>query len=667
MFKSTVINSIASGDARELLSLADLYRRHQFCILGSGWRRVYHGMDVDGFEGKKYVDTSFRYDDARRQIPDEHLGRHDRLMKLAASWVPGYVPIDWQIDVRSGFRFSEGVHHSVLTYGTVDGADAKSSAELGRCRHLITLAIASHLPNGRKYARELKAQMCDWIASNPYGYGAGWRASMNVAIRAASWIFALDIAGLLPFTDSGDVFAEAVRDSLREHASFVAHHLEDPMRSVHPNHYVGEICGLLVVTAPTRGTDPESRHLYTRALEGVREAFAQQVNEEGTDFEGASSYHCFVTEMFVYSMICAATADGAKGQGAVRAWMEANVGRGTVNRIGKMIQVVAALTQPNGLIPLIGDNDSGRFANLEISRPSARDWTSLLAVGSVLVGGGGATTNEYTASQRFAAEVLFGPGCLLYLPTAGRHSVSLPQAGYYIMRDDELFLLVVCGPIGTNGKGGHSHNDKLSFVLSLGRSEIFVDPGIYVYTASKHYYDHYRSVQSHNTLSVAQHEQNRRLEGSPWWGYHDDTSCHCIEWESGPEVERFTGEHRGYVRFSDGGVHQRSIVWKKKTRTLQVIDSLIRPTDNAPPPRMFTTFVLGPDCSVRSVTPQRATLSAGDYDIDVSAENGTLTTQPALFSPEYGTKIATRRLLADCTGAPKSTVTISYRRMRVSS
>ena len=46
-------------------------------------------------------------------------------------------------------------------------------------------------------------------------------------------------------------------------------------------------------------------------------------------------------------------------------------------------------------------------------------------------------------------------------------SRAFPDAGTYILRQDDLYLLFNASGSGVNGRGSHGHNDALSLEVSL--------------------------------------------------------------------------------------------------------------------------------------------------------------------------------------------------------
>jgi len=237
----------SNSNNEKLKQLADKYCNHEFNILGSGWKKVYYGMTAEGFEGKNYS-TQFSVQDAHEQVPEFYREKHQQLLKLQERFVPGYEPIDWQIDFKSGARFNAGIHHSKLQYGVISGVDAKVSADLGRLYQLIPLAKAYHRFEDPRYKNELLAQLADFTAFNPVEYGAAWRANMNVAIRAANIIAALDILG---WDEIDAKFADIINETIIDHGQYIMENLEFPEEHFHPNHFIANLTGLLMVACAT--------------------------------------------------------------------------------------------------------------------------------------------------------------------------------------------------------------------------------------------------------------------------------------------------------------------------------------------------------------------------------------------------------------------------------
>src|SRR4029079_1395988 len=44
-------------------------------------------------------------------------------------------------------------------------------------------------------------------------------------------------------------------------------------------------------------------------------------------------------------------------------------------------------------------------------------------------------------------------------------SVAFPDGGFYVLRSRDAHVFIDCGEVGMRGRGGHGHNDILSFEL----------------------------------------------------------------------------------------------------------------------------------------------------------------------------------------------------------
>lgn len=637
MSNNTVLNlQITSNNNKELKHLANRYCRHEFNILGSGWKKVYYGMTADGFEGKNYS-CAFSVTEAQSQMPDFYCKKHRVLSEMLTKYVADYEPIDWQIDFKSGARFNAGIHHSKLQYGVISGVDAKVSADLGRLYQLPLLAKAYHYFKDEKYKNEMIAQLLDFIAYNPAEYGASWRANMNVSIRAANIVTALDILGR---DELENELSAVIMENLEAHGKYIMENLEFPEEHFHPNHFIANLTGLLMVACVT-----ENKEWFDYAVKTLSEQIVYQTNPEGTNFEGATAYHSLVLEMFTDAFIYAARDEGVK----IKTWLENNLSSKGFKLYRKMFVVYRDIVQPDGLIPLIGDNDSGRFLYLEAPEIDKRDYRFLSLIGAVVFEDSSLLT-EYDERHLEYAEILLGQTLNFDKATKAK-STCWQEAGFYIMRDDnDGYAFINCGPVGTGGKGGHAHNDKLALTLQLQGKDIFVDPGIYTYTASEHFRNAYRSVKAHNTLSLSGEEQNRWGIANTWWGVLEETKCECVQWTTSEQKDVFSGRHYAYERLENKTIHQRTIEWDKSSQNIEVIDELKSRTDDTP--EAECGFMLHPECVTTYYSEKIVKIKRGDLELTLETENGKWDYEPAWYSPEYGQKTYTQRLVAKL---PKNT------------
>lgn len=381
--------------------LGDLWLSHRFDLLGSGWVEVRHNGTCDGFEGH-------RYDAGRVPVPDSS---GDWIASMVTRpnakgsrdiWqlIEGiYTPIDWQIDFKSGFRWSEKTRSGRLRYGHREGVDVKVPWELARMQHLPTLAFAYTLSESGSdgfqpadtYALEFRNQVLDFAASNPPRFGVNWACTMDVAIRAANLVVAWCL-----FESSGfhfdTAFEEVYRASLIDHARHIAENLEwsSDLRS---NHYLANIAGLVIVAAHLPiGCEADAWLAF--ATHELVEEVAGQFYEEGSNFEASTSYHRLSAEMALWAtgVILGLASDRMtpfETGDAILAGIRSRLRRpalrvfplpagvtlgsgrktspfseGHFRRLERAARFSHDVSGSNGRVVQVGDTDSGRFLKL---------------------------------------------------------------------------------------------------------------------------------------------------------------------------------------------------------------------------------------------------------------------------------------------------------------
>ena len=368
---------------------------HCFDLLGSGPVVVKRGMQCAGVGGVLYSPSAITTTERARDGFSLKINRSNRSTARYVWSLLGdaYVPIDWQLDFKSGYRWREDVWHGDIRFGHLRGVDVKVPWELARMQHLPTLAMAAHfsrcgLPGFRQseiYARKFRNQVLDFIASNPPGFGVNWACPMDVAIRAANWLVARDI-----FVASGVVFGDDFESiflaSVTAHARHIASNLEWAPKH-RGNHYLANIVGLMLIAIYL----PSSSEVDRWLLFAVSEFFAEidyQFHPDGSNFEGSVCYHRLSAEMISWGIPFLMNLSDEKANRLSRVNVQKSLltlrGKMTAlrfytrpngqgkwpippdfwERLRKIGDFTVGLTKPDGLVVQFGDNDSGRFVTL---------------------------------------------------------------------------------------------------------------------------------------------------------------------------------------------------------------------------------------------------------------------------------------------------------------
>ena len=118
------------------------------------------------------------------------------------------------------------------------------------------------------------------------------------------------------------------------------------------------------------------------------------------------------------------------------------------------------------------------------------------------------------------------------------------------MRNAVDHVFVDCGRIGLADRGGHGHNDCLSFEAVLDGVRLVSDCGSFVYTRSFEERNRFRSTASHNTPIVDGQEINR-LRPELLWDLEYDAKPELRRFETSDTRDVFVGAHAGYRRLAE--------------------------------------------------------------------------------------------------------------------
>ena len=133
---------------------------------------------------------------------------------------------------------------------------------------------------------------------------------------------------------------------LYDHAEFIFSNPENKYE-VTSNHFLSNVVGLHVLAAAFTDIG-EGARWDAWCRQALETEIDVQVHEEGADFESSVPYHRLVTELFM------ASARLARQQGRpLSAHYE--------DKLVRMVEFSLATARPDGLMPVIGDCDDGRF------------------------------------------------------------------------------------------------------------------------------------------------------------------------------------------------------------------------------------------------------------------------------------------------------------------
>jgi hypothetical protein len=463
--------------------------------------------------------------------------------------------VQWNRDPLSGFNWPLD-YHADLTLIRNDGSDARVTWELNRLAHFITLGRAYAITNDERFSVQFFSQLGSWRTQNPVGRGVNWNCAMEVALRAMNLLAAFSLFLRAPQMD--ELALKELLKIFDAHGAHIKRNLEFSNIAT-SNHYLADVTGLLWIGVML----PELQAANEWREFGLHELLAEmdkQTLADGADYEASTGYHRLKVELYLYSLVLCHL-NGIEI--AEKYWA----------RLRAMISYMAAYLRPDGLAPLIGDTDSGQV--LPIVRRTADDHGYVLALGA-------ATFHEprfELPTEELPEELLWilgeqGVRDYRSLPDGSMpESQSFADAGIYLLRQNDLYLLFNASDAGVIGRGSHGHNDALSIEVSAGGAPFIIDPGTYLYTANLHERNLFRSTAYHSTVQVDGQEQNTTDQAIPFI-IGNEARPRVRKWESNAETDFVVAEHYGYQRLGQPVLHRRSVTFDKRRRFWLIEDEL---------------------------------------------------------------------------------------------
>ncbi len=469
------------------------------------------------------------------QLLDMHSSYSNRLFKEISD---DYQYFDWQIDVKSGYRFN--IHKNSSRQDILSGVDIKIPWEFGRMQHLPCLAF--EILKGKIDLNEYKDQILDFIASNPIGMGAQWACCMDIGIRLSNLLISFDL--LYHILQEDKWFCGVFINSIDAHAKFIIKHIEYK-EGLTGNHYLFNLIGLLFTATYLKSND-EINKLKSFAIKELQQEMLKQFFNDGGHFEGSTAYHCLSTEVMIYATAL-----------MLRNGIE--LSEEYINRLYLSGKLISDISKSNDEISQFGDNDSGRlfffnnhnslkYGNILSAFSSLfqdvkyeldldgnnfeRNFISILSDG-----------NSIPFSRDHCKEYISGS----FIELAYQDQYILPfnininldnikfisytEFGLNIFKSESFYLAISSiSNSKMHHSWGHVHNDKLSFELRVNNNDLVKDPGSYCYKSDIEMRNSFRGRDAHHSIIVDKIEQNKWIDNKSGIFYLDrESKCKVID------------------------------------------------------------------------------------------------------------------------------------------
>jgi len=496
----------------------------------------------------------------------------------------------WHRDYFAGKKWNRNVYYRKVNY--FDG-DPRTVWELNRFHFLLPISIAFEKTGEEKYVEKFKELIEGWIVANRFKFGINWNCPMEVAIRASNWIVAFEV-----FKKSSKIDAFFIKKFVKAlylHGYFIYSNLEY-QESLTSNHYLADLCGLFYIGLFFKDFSFGKEWLEFSISEFEKE-IEKQVYTDGIDFESSTYYHRLATEFFFYPLFLVQKNN-------------INFSEQYQGKVKKMFEFLFSIMEENGQLPQIGDNDSGFLHMIE---KDERKVCNFLKLGLSFFG-----ERSLERKKRFE------------------------KGGVYILGNNRDILIFSATPNGQNGNGGHTHNDKLSFQLTIGVEEFIVDPGTYIYVGNPAERNYFRSVFSHTTVLVDNKEQNDFLT---LFSMKDESQAEVLEFYDTSEKSFISAQHYGYRKIKDSLIHRREILLIKKEKCWQVTDVITNEKKHLKNTHLIQwNIILHPNVKIDLGQGKVSLKRESKLVVEFEEDTPEVKVERSFYSPHYGKKVPTFKL-----------------------
>lgn len=532
----------------------------------------------------------------------------DRILENAVQWLnhrasffalrdmPLGDSIDWHRDYSSNLvgptKYSAFINHR----DTRVAGNVKYIWELNRLQHLVLLALASSWTGNKAYTEEIERQMLSWQMQNRFMKGLNWKSPLEAGIRLISWAFISFLTAGLHRT--GNIVHADLRETIYQHQYFIRKFYSK--HSSANNHLIGEMAGLYVASIfwPWYRESAAWRSFARQKL--IQESL-RQVEADGVGKERATDYQLFILEFF----LLAGALGHIIGDPFPPEYWE---------RLQRMVIFLTVVSDRSGNVPMLGDGDSGQVVWLPESLQERGH--GIRQIGNRH---DGATPERNLRSLLLlwgqnAVETPLAP---VPIPEQSLH--AFPDGGYYVLAanrgsENEIVVVFDAGVLGLPPLYAHGHADALSFWLSYGGREFFIDPGTFCYYTEPAWRAYFRGTGAHNTVRMDGEDQS--IAAGPFLWRHV-ANCRVERIEETAEFVEVTAVHDGYRRLQDPVLHRRRLRLFKEARNLLITDHL----ECCRPHTAEVFFHFSEKCQVRQMGPRSFEASTFDKRLAIQIDS----------------------------------------------
>ena len=382
-------------------------------------------------------------------------------------------PIDWQLNPLTGKRCDEKTKWYRIPDFDKGRGDIKVIWEVSRFSHFITLTRAYLLTGDEKYYKAFSYQLNDWLAKNPYGYGANFKCGQECSLRMVNALLAFTV-----FRNCGvatDADADNMKDLVDRCYRKVLSNFFYAYKCIKNNHTISELMGMIV--GAWCCDDQKQLEKGYRLLDEV-------IEEQFTDDGGYSQFSFNYQRLALQDLECVITLSQRTG---------IELSERSKNKIKNSAMLLYQCQDDTGDVPNYGSNDGALV--FPLTSCGYRDFRPVINTVYALSSG-----NQLYDIGKHQEELIWFSGEKSIeqyeIEKKKRGSSQFDNAGLFTIRAPHSWAMI----IANDYKSRPAHMDQLHFDLWVDGVNVLCDAGTYSY-ASEEGKKLIRN-ESHNTVVV---------------------------------------------------------------------------------------------------------------------------------------------------------------------
>ncbi len=364
-------------------NLITSFLKKEFNILGSGPVSVGYTHTKPKVSDTHYFDSAGLW--LNQFILPQHLDFSLKIWEKILELNELYTPIDWQKDHKSSYHWSskKWFKEQSVANSNSQGVDIKVPWELSRLQHLPVLALAANQEKNVLFANETICQILDFIMANPIAMGVNFNCPMDIGIRNANILLAIN---WLKNGHFNTLFTNEIEEIVANYIEQSTQHILidiEYREGLTSNHYLGNVLGVLYAGAYLKDSTYSEKWLAF-GIQELERSMERQFFKDGTNFEGSTSYHRLSAEMMAWGAILVLalpkerisnlnkidSSDWPHHAPLILSKIKLAAKNKYVlsdafwKKLIKAAMFSKRISKSNGEIPQFGDNDSGRFVRI---------------------------------------------------------------------------------------------------------------------------------------------------------------------------------------------------------------------------------------------------------------------------------------------------------------